>query len=354
MTTKITGGETIIGVALTSTFGTAALAGAGDRMLVSQFNQNRNVTVLNDNPLGAGQHMASTDSQQGGDSPTVGLTGDLRYNDPSLQILAQFFGGASVTNMATGYYAHSIVYNQTANSSFATIAGLVTSDGVMEFPSAACRDISIETTSFPGPLTLTLDLLADQRKITSTTNSAASLAATTIANKKRVIADQADAFKINAQAGAGLAAGDAKAIIKASVKFSKPQEHKPEMRNAAGNGAPVLTGTPPLSAQLEVTFKSLDDFTYFTAAGAGTAYKAAIEITDGADANYKYHICFPYLKVLQDPAYNVGSTADNEHTVVFECLKADTVPTGMIAACGGYPYLIAHNDRQTSALTVKA
>jgi hypothetical protein len=212
--------------------------------------------------------------------------------------------------------------------------------------------VTISADTFPGEVMGAFDLLANQRVITGTVNGTADLAGATVANTKRVIADKDDLFLFNAQAGAALSISDKKAVKSWSIALTRPQEHAPEMRGVAGNAEPVLTGDPVFKATITCTFRTLEDFTFFTAAAAGTAYKASFQITgdviSGAKSYYT-HFNFPYVKILDDPTHTVGSVSDNEHTVVFEALMAASAPTGMIST---YPYVMVQNDRSTAFLTV--
>jgi hypothetical protein len=275
----------------------------------------------------------------------------MRYNDSGLMLLAQLFGTTTVNTAVDSAYVHSILVNETANPKWATVAAGLTTTEVAEFPSCAVRGVTISADSFPGPVKAAFDMLANQRLITGTTNETADLVAATVANTKRVIADQDDVFMFNAQAGGALSSStDKKAVKSWSINITRPQEHVPEMRGVAGNAEPTLTGDPVFKATVSCTFKNLADFTFFTAAGAGTAYKAAFEVTGdliGSSSRYFVKFWFPYLKVLEDPGYNVSSVSENEHTVVFEALMAAANPTGMIDV---YPHVLVSSDRSTSLL----
>jgi hypothetical protein len=342
---KRTGAETTIGIAIAPTFGTAVAAGDEGKSYANSITPNRNVTVLRSNPIGGGRHLDSNDTQQGADDPTPQLVGDLHYNDSKNLTLAQFFGGASSVAWGTAF-CHSLYYVQAANSWYTTLAAGVTSSEVMEYPSVATRGMTLATSTFPGPLVATFDLIADQRKITATTNTTATLDAATVADTKRIIVDQDDYFLINAQAGAGLTTSDKVSITSCSISYQKGQAHVPEIKGSAGHSTPVMNGDPPLKVTLTVGLRTLADFTYFTAAAAGTAYKAELRIqgveTTQAGVYYAASFFFPYLKILEDPAYSVSSAADNPYTVVFEALTTTSVPTGMLDI---YPHVTLTNTR---------
>lgn len=350
---KRTGAETDIGLAISSVFGQAvAAAETGGKCLVNSLSQSRNPQILRDSAIGSGNLMDGIDTCQGHESATVTIEKDLRYNDVANAALAQMFGGASVTELASGAYSHSILMNETANQFWVTAAAGLTTTEVAEFPSCAVRGVNISADSFPGPVKASFDMIANERLITGTTNSTASLAAATVANTKRIIADKDDYFLFNAQAGAALGTSDKKAVKSWSINFARPQEHVSEMKGSAGNAEPTITGDPVWRTTVSCTFKNLADFTFFTAAEAGTAYKASFQITGEVITgafSYFIHFNFPYLKVLEDPGYNLSSVSENEHTVVFEALMAATAPTGMLSV---YPYILLQNDRSTPLLAV--
>lgn len=345
-----TGAETPIVVGVATTFGTPTSNVASALMFCNSFNQSRNVQPLVSNPIGSGNVMLGLDSQVGQDSPTIGVEKDLHYNDSGNIFLAQFFGTAAAPmTMATGAYSHSILFNESANSKWTTVAFGPTSTETVEWPSVATRGVTLSGSQY-GPVIAAFDCLANARRITGTLNGTGGMDAATVANTKRVILKQSDYFLINAQGGAALATTDAVAIKSFSVQYQRPQEHVFEVRGAAGNAEPVLTGDPPLKCTLTVTLRTLSALTYFTALAAGTAYKAEIRVTGDLITGSTYYgtsLFFPYLKLLEDPAYNLTTSAQNEHSLTFEALMASANPTGMIST---YPYVIMLNDRGTSLL----
>ena len=348
---KRTGAETPIVAGVASTFGLPTSNVAGALMFCNAFNQSRNVTPLRANPIGSGNVMDGLNTQQGQDSPTLNIDKDLHFNDSGNVLLAQFFGTAAapMTMAAASAFHHSVLFNETENAKWVTVAQGPTSTETLEWPSVAVRGINITGSQY-GPVIAAFDCLANERRITGTLNGTSGLNAATVANVKRVILKQSDYFLVNAQAGAALATTDAVAIKSFSIAYQRPQEHVFEIRGAAGNAQPVLTGDPPFKVTLSVTLRNLAALTYFTAAAAGTAYKAELRVTGDlmtGSTYWGYSFCFPYLKILEDPGYNLTTAAENEHTVVFEALMASATPTGM---CSAYPYVLILNDRGTSLL----
>jgi hypothetical protein len=76
----------------------------------------------------------------------------------------------------------------------------------------------------------------------------------------------------------------------------------------------------------------MEDHTYFTAAAAGTEYKAQIAVEGsqiGTGANRGLTAYFPRMKLITDPGYSLAGTGINEHVLVFDCIGAAANPTGM-------------------------
>lgn len=351
---KRTGAQRTIGIGVTSTWGTAAEAGAGGKIVVESFDILKNPEMLAEPTIGSGKVMSGKNSQQGMTNPTVPITKHLNYNDAGNELIAQFFGGASIGTIISGEYSHSIMFEMTQNAFFCTAAEGTTTTEVREAPSLSVQGLTFSASSFPGPIQVVYDALANERRITGTTNTTATLDAATLANELRVIADTDDTFRINAQAGGALAVGDNKAITGFTITFTKSQELGHEMRGVAGNGEPSLTGDPVFKATVQVTLKNLEDFTYFTAEDAGTAYKGSFAFAGAQIAsqeNYGYQFYFPYMKILEEPTSPTGAPADNPLTVTFECLQADSDPTGMIDV---YPYILIYSDKSAAHLVATA
>jgi hypothetical protein len=351
---KRPGAERTIGIGVTSTWGTAAEAGAGGKIVVESFDILKNPEILNAPTIGSGKVMLGTDSQQGQTNPTVPITKHLNFNDAGNELIAQFFGGASLGTIITGEYSHSIMYESTQNAFFCTVAEGATTTEVREAPSVSVQGLTFSASSFPGPIQVVYDTLASERKIASTTNTTATLDAATIASEIRVIADTDDTFRLNAQAGDALDADDNVSITGFTLTFNKQQELGHEMSGVAGNGAPSLTGDPVFKATVQVTVKNLEDFTYFTAENAGTAYKGSFIFTGSQIAsqeNYGYQFYFPCMKILEEPTSSTSAPADNPLTVTFECMQASSDPTGMIDV---YPYILIYNDKSAAHLVATA
>lgn len=344
------GSDTIIGVTVATTFGTAVQAGANDKILVQSLQQSTNPEELTANPIGSGQDMTD-DTQQGATSPTIAIEKIANYNDAGLDILANFMGHAGVSSMGSGAYAHSFMHNETWNSKFLTVAfqALSAATGAIEFPSCVTTKVEIKNENPPNYMMANYELLADQRLISGTTNTTTTLESVTVGGTQRIIFGPASYFLVNTQSGSALSnPTDRVSIKRAILTLDKPQEHVREAKGSAGNGQPLPSGDPPFTGTLEVELASLQNFTWFTAAGAGTEYKASLQnegtLIGGSVYNlFQYNL--PRLKLIADPEYNLSTSAINPTILRFTCMVAAANPSGMISR---YPYFRVINDRSTA------
>lgn len=346
----ITGAQAKIGLKLATTFGTATTCTTGDRLDGVTLDANENATSIQVPVIGSGDLMLNN-TDKGNTAPSATISGPAGYSDPKLVAVAQMFGGASFTNMST-YYTHSITFNETANQKYLTLAWQAHSAtaGAVEYPSAVCTRAAF---NFPVPndyMGLELDLLGDQYKIASTTNTYSSLDAVTAANSQRIVWQQSDELLINTQSGGALSSPtDRYTVESATLEYSRPQEHRPEAKGSSGNAVPVATGDYPFVVTLTCTFRTLADFTFFTAQQAGTEYKASLTQTGPTlgGSNYKIIHNLPRLKIVESPVSGLTEAGNNNLTVVFTGLVASSAPTGML---NRYPYILINSNRSTSLL----
>lgn len=344
---QITGANAKIGLKVASTYGTAVTCGSGDQLDGITLDANENTTAIMVPVIGSGDQMLNN-AEKGNFSPSATISGPAGYNTPMNIAVAQMFGGTSFTNMGS-YYTHSATWNENMNQKFITLAWQAHSAaaGAVEFPSAVCRRA---TYTFPRPndfMNLEVELLGNEYKISGTTNTYSSLSGVTAATTQRVVWQVSDEFLINAQAGGALTSPtDRKELATATLEYSRPQEHEFEAKGSSGNGVPVSTGDYPFMVTLTCTFRTLDDFTFFTAHQAGTEYKASLTQTLSG-SNFKYIHNLPRLKIVESPQSALTEGGNNNLTVVFQGMVAATVPTGMI---NRYPYILIQSSRSTSLL----
>jgi len=343
-----TGATTFIGYDLGTVFDTAVQAGTGDQLQLESLEQSDNPTELSLNPVGGGVVMQNQ-SDVGASNPQVTISGPLGYNDAFMFPIAQAQGREVVTTVS-GAQVHSMFFNLDRNLNWGTLAHHLDSATCAEFLNTTPTALGF-TVAPNDYVKANATLLSTRRRISGTTNTAASLATTTQANAQRIIARPTDRFMVNLQGGGALVAGDKVDVTNLEISYSYEQELVGEIRNASGFGAPRSSGAPPLTWKITATLKELDLPTWYTAYEAGTEYKAELLITGPvlASNTYKFRILFPRLKIVSDPQYNLSTPGVNEHVVVFQALVASTNPTGMPST---YPFIEVTNDRATRYLAI--
>ncbi len=334
---KITGAQGVAGLKVASTWGTPVACGANDKLVNFTINHGEQAQALTVTPIGLGSIVANQ-IDRGNVAPQLTLQGKLGYNSPELVAMAQMFGGASVVNLGSGAYSHSIILNQTANQKFFTTAWQPNIGSAIEYGTCVAQKVAL---NFPPPkdyIEATIDCLADAQNLASATNTYLTLGGCTAANTKRMVWGSLDSFWCNAQNGPALAVGNLYNIQSASLEFNRPQEHPREATGTASQGVPVATGDLPFSGTLTVTFRSHQDATFFTAHQVGTEFKARLQ--HGCQANaadpigasgvyYGMRIYFPRLKIVDSPQNNLASAGDNPETVVFTVMGATSWPAGI-------------------------
>ena len=214
-----TGANATLALKLGNTFGTATALGAGDKLTVDSFSRSENVTALERTPVGSGDLM-KTDSQRGKSAPAFTITGELGYNDPTVSGLVQFFGAQSTLAGAT-IGTHSLYFNEVFNSKFATLGVVPLSGSVIEYASAACTKVGLSVSDPADYLKVTMDWLANSEKTSGTTNSAATIEGTTVADSTPVVVQLTDEFLINAQTSGALTTATHYILTKFSILSSQ-------------------------------------------------------------------------------------------------------------------------------------
>lgn len=347
----LSGKQKKIGIATGSTFGTAVAA--TNLIPVDNFTMSKGSSRLEDNPAGINYAMLE-DVDFGNINPSASIAMKLGYNNHWPFFAAQMFGTSPAPTEQTvgqGDYLHVMTLNiTTLNAKYLTLAELSTSTLVREYPSAVVTDLVVNFNAPRSYVTSDISMLGNNLVLNSSTNTnAAGVGVGTIGTLNQAILELADSFLINAQAGAALSSPTDKVNITGlTVTYSKPQRTIPEAKGSVGNSDFVADGN--FSCLLAVSFKQLDDFTWFNAQAAGTEYKAKI-IVDGAQIgtglNNSLTLFFPRLKIVEDPEHNITGPGIDPQTVVFEALQATASPSGMSSV---YPYLELVNTRSTTYL----
>lgn len=348
---SLTGAQTKAGVKVASTWGTAVACGAGNSF-AGEISPNFNVNEITSRQIGSGAYMLST-ATRGNLVPTVSLTADLGYRNNCDILIAQMLGTSGVPTEQTvgeGDYKHVITFNPTLNAKYVTLAFETSSTTTMEFPTCAVQSFGIATTSVPGYLDFTAELLASGVNLSSSTNTNASLANATFTEgvAELVAVDFSDTYRTNDQSGAAVASGDQYNITGFELSLNRPQEIIPEIKGSAGNSAPI--GTDLFEGTFNVNVKELADHSYYTIWSAETARKASIAIQGtqiDAGVNKSFTINLPRMLLVTEPQYALTDPGTNTLALNFRLLKAASNPTGMSSV---YPYFEIINTLSTSLL----
>jgi hypothetical protein len=282
------------------------------------------------------------------------LTADLGYRNNCDVLLAQFMGTSGApTEVTVGQsdYKHTVTFNTTLNAKYVTLAFESSSATVMEFPTCAVQSIGIATTSVPGYLDFTAELLANTVELSSATNTNATLANCTFTEgtPELVAVDLVDKFRTNNQSSGAVGAGDQYNITGFNLSLNRPQEIIAEIKGAAGNSAPL--GTDLFDGTFSIDVKELADHAYYTIWSAETARKALIEVEGtqiGSGTNKRFSIYLPRILLVTEPQYALTDQGTNALSMEFRLLKAATAPTGMTGST--YPYFEIVNGLSTSLL----
>ena len=349
---SISGAQTKAGIKIASTWGTAVACGATNSF-AGEISPSFNVSEITSRQIGSGAYMLST-ATRGSVIPTVSLTADLGYRNNCDILLAQFMGTSAAPTEVTvgqGDYKHVITFNSTLNAKYVTLAFETTSTTVMEFPTSAVQSIGIATTSVPGYIDFTAELLSNTVELSSAVNTNATLANCTFSEgvPELVAVDLVDKFRTNTQSGSAVAGGDQYNITGFKLALNRPQDIIPEIKGSAGNSAPLSSNLFDGTLSLEV--KELADHAYYTIWSAETARKALIEIEGtqiGTGTNKRFSIYLPRMLLITEPQYALTDQGTNTVSLEFRLLKAASASTGMTGST--YPYFEIVNALTTSLL----
>jgi hypothetical protein len=337
------------GVKIATTWGTAV---ACTESIIAEITPSGNTQELIAREIGSGNAMA-TSATFGSIKPTVSITSEWGATSAAEFLLAQLFGTSAAPTEATASqadYPHNIVFNTTRNAKYVTVAWQDASATTMEIPTAAVRSFTLKSTSIPGYVEYTAELVGSSLSLSSSTNTTASLnSCATVSGLERLTCTYEDYFWINSQSSGAVSSSDKLNITSWEVTYTQPQELPDEMKGSAGNGAPVIGGL--FETSLKITCKDMGDHTYFTLWSAETALKAKLNFEGsqiGTGTNKGTAMYFPALRLIKEPGNALTNPGFNPLTLEFRGLKALAAPTGMSVST--YPYIIQTNNRAGSLL----
>lgn len=347
---KIKGSETPIIMKLGTTggtYGTAVAASTGDK-IACKITPSITRQELTISPIGSNIVM-SQESQAGRVTPVVSISGDAGYQSGVDKVFAQFFGAVTAPAEQTvgeDDYMHRFTLNSTSNAIYNTFAYKLASGDTLEFPSCAVRSLSLSVPEVHSIMQYTAELLGNKAELSSAVNTAAVVAAATIANSEVITVAEDDDFWINVSSAGALSSGDQFNITSYNVTLNRPMDFIGNVKGSAGNAAPVDQDI--VSGTLSVTLQEQADKTYWTAWDVGTVYKSRFNAEGtqiGAGVNKAIKIYLPLMKLIDPPDYSVTEAGFNTVTLNFNLYAAAANPTGMSST---YPYIELINDRSTT------
>lgn len=344
----ITGAAAKMGLKKATTWGTAVACGAGNQF-IAEVSPSMNVQELTARAIGSGKYM-DYDATIANFVPTFGLVGDFGYNNNWPLLFASFFQTAAISAELTssqGDYRHTLTM-ATSLSTYLTLAYENTSTTTMEAPTASVRSIGLKTTSVPGYLEASGELLANTASLTSSTNTNATLANVTNPDSELVAARFTDDFYIET-AGGTISSADQYNVTGWQLDLQRPMEIIPEITNSAGNGVPRIEGL--INGTFTANVKELADTTYYTVWTAETIKKGQVICTGtqiGSGSYKSITVYMPKMKLIDAPDNPFTSAGINPLTLKFKLLVAASSESGMTGSL--YPYIEIINSRTTALL----
>lgn len=347
---SITGSSAKAGIKIASTWGTASECGAGNG-LIAEITPNFNVSTLTARAIGSGLQMARTFTR-GNFIPTISLVGDAGYHNNMAVILAQILGTSGAPSETTADqddYLHTITFNSTLNAKYLTLAYQNSSATTLEFPTCAVRQFGLRTTTVPGYLEWSAELLAGTVNFTPASNNFADLNSVTVPDSELAAVDFDDTFWIDDHDGAAIDTNDQYNITGFDFSLTRPQEIIPEIKGSAGNSAPVASGLA--EATFNINVKELADATYYTVWSAQTVKKGLFAVsgtTIGSGTAKSIKLYIPNLVLVTEPQNSLTDPGTNALALSFNVAAPASTVTGM----GGsvYPYFEITNGLSTSLL----
>lgn len=346
---SISGSNAKAGVKVATTWGTPVAVGAGNQ-LVAEITPSGNEELLVARSVGSGRHMTNSHTR-GNYIPTISLVGDAGYRNNMDTIIAQMWGTSGAPSEVTASqsdYKHTITFNTTLNAKYLTLAYETTTTTTHEFPTCAVRQFGLRTTSVPGYLEWSAELLAGVLNLSSSTNNTAALANVTLTDTELAAVAFDDDFWIET-AGGTISVADQYNITSFDFSATRPQEIQTEIKGASGNSAPVSSGL--FEATLNIGVKELADHAYYTVWNAETIKKGIITVEGtqiGSGTNKTIKLLLPNLYLTALPGYALTDPGTNALSLSFNCQAPSSTESGMTGSV--YPYFEITNGLSTSLL----
>lgn len=345
MGTPLTGREILIGLKKAAAWRTAVAAGANDGVLILSETFKQTIEHHDDDSAGL-PFIQRTD--QGKIEASGGMEAYMRYEglDPAIALIMGAAGTPSQQGV-TAAYTNSYTLTTNLSGLFATLAMLKKSDKVFEYPSVKLHGFKLSGEMY-APLKLSLDGIANQVDLASSTNTAATMASITYPDKgNRIIMNKDAHFRLNDESGDALDSGDAISPSSFEFGFNRPMEAD----LVAGNedvDEPVGEGFPEITLTLNFPRYNDANHTFFTDWEALTRKKLEIYFKGSLIEDtyyYEFKLSFPNLKVI-DPDAAISGPGKIPVSLTFKVLGTDSAPTGMTGIT--QPFQIDVQNKRTT------
>lgn len=336
MPTPITGKLQRLGIKKAIAWNTAAAIGAGDEVAMLKGQAKRTAAIKIDQSRGTPFSKDGTAGEIKVDAP---YTFNLRYIGLDVAI-AMFMGiaGAPVQQGVTTAYKNIYKWNPDIYGLFVTLAKLMgTGTYIEEAPTAKVSAITLSGQVGSDPLQLVVDFIGSNKEVASAVNTVATFANATLpagADKNAVMFSHL-VFRMNAQSGAALGAGDTIYPSKFTLSLKRNLEGKytGQYRTTGSNpqdliDEPTLTGNPDLKLTLD--FPTHTSATLLTDLGGDVRKKMDITATGALIAtpySYQHLIQMPHLQMEDDNV--TDDTGRISEPVNFILHGASAAPNGM-------------------------
>jgi Phage tail tube protein len=323
---KAIGVEIKAAVKKASAWGTAVECGAGDGILILPHSIKKDRPNMTDDSLGLYFPQAA-------DSGEIKVEGSLpmylRYDSIDLLIAMAMgaTGGAPAQQGATTAYAQTFTLADSLDDLFVTFC-VNNNINIDEFTTMKVTGMTIKG-EVGKALQVSFDVIAIDKETGSAVNTSVTFANVTIGESGNRVLFGDGVFRLNAQDGAALGAGDK--VYPSDFELALKRNMAGVYGVSSGSDyidEPTNNGQPAVTLKLD--FPRYTAATYFTDWDAGTNKKMDMTFTGGLieGAYYRtFTITLPNLKIANvDAPVNQGII---KHPLEFVCLGCSAAPTGM-------------------------
>jgi len=355
MAAAITARSTIVGIEnAVTTWGTAYPPTTLDMVLLESLGPLIDPSEIIPDPAAGYAWVQYLDKCRKNVAPEINAV--LRYSSRLWSLVAQCMG-TDTPGGGSDPYSHVLTLKDAIDGVdyWCTVAGqLGPSAGelLFEWPSVKPVGFTIEGPNGQGYMGLSVRTIADTLKLGGdcTTSTANIDALTHMANAgvlSPMVPFGGARFRLNAQGGGALAAGDNLAIKRFAFTFDRVFDREWATRNAYANewetAEPIEGGIPAQSLVIELG--DLNALTYLEAFQDETEYKAEMYFQLSANHDIKFE--FPRLRVFNAEPDPVSGANRIKQTLNFLPMLASAAPTGM--TCTNWQITV--RDGGSAALT---